>query len=26
MLKLHPELKQDRDLGRENRGITVVLL
>jgi hypothetical protein len=26
MLKLHPELKQDRDLGRENRGITVLLL
>jgi hypothetical protein len=26
MLKLYPELKQDRDLGRENRGITVVHL
>lgn len=26
MLKLYPELKQDRDLGRENRGITIVLL
>lgn len=26
MLKLYPELKQDRDLGRENRGISIVLL
>lgn len=26
MLKLYPELKQDRDLGRENRGITMVFL
>ena len=26
MLKLYPELKQDRDLGRENRGITMVQL
>jgi hypothetical protein len=26
MLKLYPELKQDRDLGRANRGITIVLL
>lgn len=26
MMKLYPELKLDRDLGRENRGITVVLL
>jgi hypothetical protein len=24
MLKVYPELKQDRDLGRENRGITMV--
>jgi len=26
LLKKWPELKQDSDLGRENRGITVVLL
>jgi hypothetical protein len=26
LLKLHPELKRDPDLGRSNRGITVVLL
>jgi hypothetical protein len=26
LLKLYPELKQDRDLGRENRGITIVQL
>lgn len=26
MLKLYPELKQDRDLGRGNRGITIVFL
>lgn len=26
MLKLFSELKQDRDLGRENRGITLVML
>jgi hypothetical protein len=26
LLKKHPELKQDSDLGRENRGITVVVL
>ena len=26
MLKAYPELKQDRDLGRENRGITIVQL
>ena len=26
MLKLYPELKQDSDLGRENRGITMVIL
>jgi hypothetical protein len=24
LLKKHPELKQDSDLGRENRGITIV--
>jgi hypothetical protein len=24
MLKLYPDLKQDRDLGRENKGITIV--
>jgi hypothetical protein len=26
LLKAHPELKQDRDLGRRNLGITVVVL
>lgn len=26
LLKKHPELKQDSDLGRENRGITLVVL
>jgi hypothetical protein len=26
LLKLYPELKHDRDLGRENRGITIVQL
>ena len=26
LLKLHPELKRDPDLGRSNRGMTVVLL
>jgi 16S rRNA G966 N2-methylase RsmD len=26
MLKVYPELKHDRDFGRENRGITIVLL
>jgi hypothetical protein len=26
MMKLYPELKQDRDLGRENRGISIVML
>ncbi len=26
MLRKHPELKQDRDLGRGNRGISIVLL
>lgn len=26
LLKKYPELKQDSDLGRENRGITIVLL
>ena len=26
LLKQMPELKQDRDLGRENKGITIVLL
>lgn len=26
LLKLHPQLKRDPDLGRSNRGITVVLL
>ena len=26
LLKTHPELKQDHDLGRHNSGITVVLL
>ena len=26
LLKLYPDLKQDRDLGRENRGITMVQL
>jgi hypothetical protein len=26
MLKLYPELKQDRDLGRENLGISMVFL
>lgn len=26
LLKRMPELKQDRDLGRENKGITMVLL
>jgi hypothetical protein len=26
LLKKHPDLKQDSDLGRENRGITVVVL
>ena len=26
LVKLMPEMKQDRDLGRENKGITLVLL
>ncbi|HEY1657043.1 MAG TPA: hypothetical protein VGG14_01745 [Candidatus Sulfotelmatobacter sp.] len=26
ILQSHPELKSDRDLGRQNRGITVVIL
>jgi hypothetical protein len=26
MLKRYPELKEDRDLGRENRGITIVFV
>lgn len=26
LLKSHPELKQDSDLGRRNRGITIALL
>jgi hypothetical protein len=26
LLKKHPALKQDRDLGRENKGITIVVL
>lgn len=26
LVKKHPELKQDRDLGRANKGITIVLI
>jgi len=26
LLAIHPDLKQDRDLGRKNRGITIVML
>jgi hypothetical protein len=26
LLQLHPELKRDSDLGRKNRGITIVVL
>jgi hypothetical protein len=26
LLQAHPELKNDRDLGRRNRGITIVVL